>query len=90
MPEPMSEEKTMRIAQKVVDDVLNERGYQRGRWSVEHDVLHSQCEWVTILSTWVGKAASVALGGDKSALRKRLVQVAAICMAAIESLDRER
>ena len=90
MPEPMSEERTERISQRVVDDVLQERSYQRGRWSIETDVLHSDCEWITILSTWLGKAASVARGGDRPTLRKRLVQIAAICMAAIEALDRAR
>jgi len=90
MPETMSEEKTERISQRVVDDVMNERQYQRGRWSIEHDVLHSDCEWISILATWLGKSASAAVGGDKSTLRKRLVQVAAISMAAIEALDRAR
>ena len=79
-----------RMSQRVVDDVLQERDYQRGRWSVEDDVLHSDCEWVTILITWLGKAGSAARSGDKSTLRKRLVQVAAISMAAVEALDRAR
>ena len=78
-----------RRAQRVVDDVLQERDYQRGRWSIEDDVLHSHCEWITILTQWLGKAGSSARGGDAPAFRKRLVQVAAICMAAIEALDRD-
>jgi hypothetical protein len=89
MPEPMSEEKSVRVSQKVVDDVLQERGYQRGRWSIDEDVLHSDCEWITILTTWLGKAGSSARGGDRSTFRKRLVQIAAISMAAIEALDRD-
>jgi hypothetical protein len=79
-----------RIAQRVVDDVLKERDYQRGRWSIEDDVLHSDCEWITILAQWLGKAGSAARGGDRVALRKRLVQEAAICMAAVEALDRSK
>ena len=89
MPESMQVESSVIRTQKVQDDVLKERDYQRGRWSVEHDVLHSHCEWVSILVTWLGKAASSAIGGDASTFRKRLVQVAAISMAAIEAIDRD-
>ena len=76
-------------ARTVLDDVIKERDYQRKRWSTEHDVLHSHYEWIAIVSTWLGKSASSALGGDPIGLRKRLIQVAAICIAAVETLDRD-
>lgn len=89
MAKEMQEESSMGRARRVLDDVLKERDHQRKRWSVEEDVLHSHCEWVTIVATWLGKAGSAARGGDTFTLRKRLVQVAAICMAAIEALDKD-
>lgn len=85
----MDERREDEVARKVLDDVLHERGYQRNRWGTGHDVLHSHFEWVTILTTWLGKAASSAIGGDRVGLRKRLVQVAAICLASIEAIDQE-
>lgn len=89
MNEEERREETAAQARQVLEDVLKERDYQRGRWDTEHDVLHSHFEWVSILTTWLGKAASSALGGDRAGLRKRLVQVTAIGLAAIEALDRE-
>jgi hypothetical protein len=85
-----NETRAERHAQRVVDDVLHERDYQRSRWSIEEDVLHSHCEWIAILTTWLGKAGISARTGDDSTLRKRLVQVAAISMAAVEALDRSK
>jgi len=89
MPESIKGESSAIRAQRVLNDVLKERDHQRGRWSIEDDVLHSHCEWTNILTTWLGKACHSARHGDTPAFRKRLVQVAAICMAAIEALDRD-
>lgn len=89
MPKMLKGEASAARAQRVLSDVLEERDHQRGRWSVDDDVLHSHCEWTTILTTWLGKAGHSARHGDTAAFRKRLVQVAAICMAAIETLDRD-
>ena len=76
-------------ARRVLVAVLDERDHQRNRWSPEQDVLHSHFEWITVLSGWLGKAATCAIGGDAAGLRKRLVQVTAIGLAAIEAIDRE-
>lgn len=89
MAEEMQRESSGTRARRVLDDVLKERDYQRGRWSIEHDVLHSHCEWITIVATWLGKAGVSARSGDTKGFRKRLVQVAAICMSAAEALDRD-
>lgn len=88
MPVRMSEEQTQIISDRVVEEVLKEREYQREKWTVEHDVQHTPLEWLAILATWVGKASAAAIRGDRAGFRKRLVQVAAICMAAVESFDR--
>jgi len=89
MPDKLQREESQIRARTVLDDVIKERDYQRKRWSTEHDVLHSHFEWVSIISTWLGKAASAALGSDTGTFRKRLVQIAAISIAAIEALDRD-
>jgi hypothetical protein len=82
------ERRKTRLQRRVLDDVLRERDYQRGRWGTDHDTLHSKFEWVSIMVTWLGKAASSAIGGDSNGFRKRMVQVSAISLAAIESVDR--
>ena len=78
----------------ILDAVLQEREYQRGRWGTPHDQQHSENDWVTILTVWLGKAASELPSfrmrddpGGKKAFRKRLVQLTAIGMAALEATE---
>lgn len=73
-----------------IELVLAERDYQQQRWGTEHDAKHTADEWIAILSIWLGKTAMEApiYTGRKSSrdsFNRRLAQVAAICMAAIEA-----
>lgn len=79
---------------QAIDEILKEREYQMGRWDTEHDKKHSKEEWLTILVVWIGKAAhyvfpyaAVADRESKVGFRKRLIQVAAICLAALEAME---
>lgn len=89
----MDDRRTKERLRGVIDEILEERAYQQQRWSAEHDAGHSQEGWTIILLTWLGKAASETAflnpsNGEKSKpFKKRLVQLAAICVAALESLD---
>lgn len=74
--------------------VILEVGAERRRqqeaegWSLEHDDQHSVNGWVTLLTRYLGYAAHEAEQMDGDGYRKRLIQVAAITVAAIESYDR--
>ena len=77
--------------------VTDERGNQLQKWGVQN---HSPLEWMAILVEEVGEAQKEALEHHWAGthypvdefrlvrLRAELVQVAAVAVAAIESLDR--
>lgn len=81
-------------ARAALQAVIDEREYQRHRWDTPHDRQHSRAGWLTILNVWMGKTAEnvapYAAADDKESLRgfrKRLTQIAAICLAALEATD---
>lgn len=77
--------------------VTDERGNQLQKWGVQN---HAPIEWMAILAEEVGEAAKEALEHHWAGkhyppdpdrlkrLRAELVQVAAVAVAMIESLDR--
>lgn len=77
--------------------VTDERGRQLQKWGVQN---HSPIEWIAILGEEFGEASKEALEHHWQGshypvdslrlqrLRSELVQVAAVAVAAIESLDR--
>ena len=90
----------MSATDDVLTEVLVERARQKGKWG-EQD--HRPEIWLTILGEEVGEANRAALeawavlsAGDTRGkwlvwmrrLREELVQVAAVAVAAVESLDR--
>ena len=79
----------------VIGDVIAERARQDSEWGgPEHDDTHAPLEWVAILIKHVGKVADMALAADQrdaalDLIRPRFVKMAAICIAAIEAIDRK-
>ncbi len=74
----------------VLDAVLSERLRQvldKG-FGAEDDDQHSTDEWLTLLSHYVLLAAGAAGAADGPRYRHRLVQIAAVSVAAVESYDR--
>lgn len=76
----------------VLREVGEERQAQDGKWGKQN---HENFLWMTVLSEEVGEAAKAAMhdmfgGPDAGNLRAELVQVAAVAVAWIECLDRER
>ena len=80
----------------VLAEVCKERVTQDLKWGEQN---HSPAEWLMILGEEVGEANKGALEahfsgyartGDLSNYREELIQVAAVAVAAIESLDRNR
>lgn len=85
------------MSQDVLGEVLEERYRQNAKWGPQD---HSPLEWIAILGEEFGEASKEALehhwAGKHYAvdadrlqrLRKELLQVAAVAVAAVESLDR--
>lgn len=74
----------------VISSILAERDRQDGLWGQQN---HSPLVWLAILSEEVGEVSKEVnegyfRGKSTAAYREELVQVAAVAMAAIESLDR--
>ena len=91
MSDPENREDVVR--RDALDAVIREREHQEKRWDNNHDAAHSPDEWVVILARYLGKAAAEtpAYNGeafqDTERFKKRLTQIAAISVAALEALS---
>ena len=65
-------------------DIRRERQRQDDKWGKQR---HPFDTWITVLTEEVGEAAERSLKGDRAGLRKELIEVAAVAVAAIEHLD---
>lgn len=77
--------------QKIFGEINRERDYQDGKWGHESDdTKNTPFHWVT----WIVKYATMFTNGtwkpEVNAFRFSMLKAAAICVAAIESLDRQR
>jgi hypothetical protein len=75
---------------EAIDSILAERIYQVHRWEME-DQKKSPEDWLAVLTVYMGKTAQElplyqGPNADLGKIKKRFVQLAAVCMAAIESL----
>lgn len=73
-------------------DVLAERKRQDAKWGEQN---HDPFTYLTILTEEVGETAQAALSmrfgsGDPAHLREEAVQVAAVALAIVECLDRQK
>lgn len=72
----------------MIDDVLSERNRQDAKWGgIEHDITHSPNDWAAYVVRHLGRATIGAEIQDGREYRKRLVEVAALAVAAIEAYD---
>jgi NTP pyrophosphatase (non-canonical NTP hydrolase) len=75
----------------ILEEIKSERQKQDVKWGEQN---HNPIEWIAILTEEVGEASKAALEAhfrDPSQIvdyRKELIQVAAVAVAMIESLDR--
>lgn len=75
---------------KILIQVLRERERQDEKWGgPSHDDQYTTADFVRFIIDYAGWARMMAsfLSADKA--RRRLIQVAALAVAAIESLDRQ-
>ena len=71
--------------QQVIEDVENERAHQEDRWGVVNDDRNTLHNWCTYIAGYTCMAEN-----DAEFPRRRLIQVAALAVAAVESFDRNR
>ena len=72
----------------VIADILKERVRQDKKWGANRVL--PDFTWNAILTEEVGEAAKEVLEVDVKKLRVELIQVAAVAVAWIESLDRRK
>lgn len=77
-------------AYEVLSEVVQERINQEEKWGPQN---HSPLLWLGILGEEFGEVSKAVIemhfdGSDASKIREELIQVAAVAVAAIESLDR--
>lgn len=69
-----------------------ERDYQDRQWGgTEHDDTHSPRDWASYIVVYLGRAMGkeTSWGANLTAVRHFFIQVAALCVAAAEAIDRE-
>lgn len=75
----------------VLTDVENERLRQIAKWGSpsETDDIYTPLDWHEMISDYNGWARRMAAMGSVEKARRRYVQIAALAVAAVESLDRQ-
>jgi len=71
----------------VLVEVHGECNRQDTLWGEQN---HAPEKWLAILLEEAGEAAKAFLDGERANYREELVQVAAVAVTAIESLDRKK
>ena len=75
--------------QRVLSEVSAERRRQNQKWGGPgHDDHHTVAEWARLIQNYAGWAEVMAGMQSYDKARNRLVQVAALAVAAVEALDR--
>lgn len=81
---------------QILEEIRTERERQDKKWGEQN---HHPMEWLAILGEEVGEANKAALEahfsgyertGNLSDYREELIQVAAVAIAMVESLDRDK
>lgn len=73
-------------------EIDDERGNQESLgYDPDHDDEHNPRDWASFMLIYLGKAMSNESGWGRTLkfIRRRFIQVAALCVAAIESFDRQ-
>ncbi len=70
-------------------EVDAERARQDEKWGgPEHDAHHEPAEWAEFIAAYNGWALMMARMDSPQKYRRRLIQIAALALAAAEALDR--
>lgn len=72
----------------VLVELENEREHQDHKWGgKEHDDEHSRSDWLDIIAT-VSQLARELPEGDHNQTRRKYIKIAALAIAAVESMYR--
>lgn len=71
----------------VLEQVAIERERQDAKWGEQNHPLDT---WLTVLAEEVGELAQAILKGQTAEARKEAVQCAAVAVAIVEFIDRDR
>lgn len=75
---------------EVLIEVADERLRQDDKWGGQaNDDSHSTAEFVQLIEDYAGWARTMAGMNSPAKARERLIQVAALAVAAVESIDRK-
>ena len=83
---------SLEIAKRAIADILAERNRQDEKWGVQD---HAPDRWLRIIKKELGEASAASLWTNWEVVnpaceyRRKLVEVAASAMAAIENFDRQ-
>ncbi len=72
------------VKQDIWSRILLERARQDEKWGKARERNQTKRQWLTILMEEVGEVAEAILEGDDANYPVELVQVAAVCVAALE------
>ncbi len=76
---------------RVLGDMLAERECQDAKWGgPDHDDAHDANDWIEFIWEHAAKARNALFTQATPTYRRRLIEVAALALAAVESLDRQR
>ena len=74
----------------VLDEVYDERQRQIGKgYTKEHDDRHSVMDFCGFIRRFTNKAHNSAVDTNSVFAREKLIEVAALAVAAVESIDRK-
>lgn len=79
--------------QAILDLIASEREYQEAKWGVRFDDQNTINDWVAYIANYASNAAfepnnAQDVVGRREHQRTQLVKVAALAVAAIETIDR--
>lgn len=69
----------------ILDEIKAERNYQEEKWGADFDDINNLDDWITYIVTYCGLSA-LQLTPTKQ--RGKMLQVAALAVAACEAFDR--
>lgn len=72
---------------QILQEVFNERTRQKQKGTSRFDPMHTPLDWYSILIDYVGWYRRMACMGNREKARRRLIQVAALAVAAVEAMD---
>lgn len=71
---------------EILAAIEGERAHQIEKWGGRiHDSEHSPNDWIAFICRYTGKAQQAVENEDREDLHHRLIQVAALAVAAIEA-----